>query len=96
MTGRTWDFRKDSSNLVAFHLLMAFRLPFLLHNDCVLGLAVSTYFSEIIGAANPSSDAKDAALERGSHLLMFATDYEGDIGKAFKLWDAVCDTWSFP
>jgi hypothetical protein len=68
---------------------MAFRLPFLLHNDCVLGLAVSTYFAEIVGTPNPTADAKEAALTRGSGLLKFATDFEGDIRKAFKLWDAV-------
>jgi hypothetical protein len=70
-------------------MLIMPRLPFLLQNDCVLGLAVSTYCAEIVGTANPSADQKESALNRASQLFMHANDYAGDIRKAFKLWDAV-------
>ncbi|KAF2396824.1 hypothetical protein EJ06DRAFT_533556 [Trichodelitschia bisporula] len=66
-------------------------LPFLLHNDCGLGLAVNSYLDEVSNAADPSApETKKAAKTKGSQVLfLYSLDYAVDIDKAFALWDAV-------
>jgi hypothetical protein len=66
-------------------------LPFLTSPSCALGLAVNAYFMGLDTSENPTSKATKADWKQRAprDLFEFALDLEGDIDKAFALWDAV-------
>jgi len=72
--------------------MFAFSLPFLLHNDCALGIAVKSYLDELITHTEPTSDdAKQAVIDTASkRYFPQCVDFQADLEVAFRLWDAVC------
>lgn len=60
-------------------------------NDCALGLEVNAYFDELCSQENPSlPETKKRAIARNKEVIFrYVTDYEGDLQKAFSLWDAL-------
>ena len=66
-------------------------LPFLLDNDCTLGIAVKSYLDELLASETPSSpDVKQLARTKGMReWLPYSIDFSADIDTAFLLWDAV-------
>lgn len=66
-------------------------LPFLVDNDCALGLAVNAYLDEIASHPNPPSPEtkKNVKVRGAQELFIYSKDYAGDIDRAFYLWDAV-------
>lgn len=81
-----------SSAIVRFdsRCLTRGRLPFLEENNCLLGLAVKTYFDELATKADPASaPIKEEAKSKGSSWIAHCIDFADNIDTAFKLWDAV-------
>ena len=66
-------------------------LPFLLHNDCALGIAVKSYLDELIVHPDATSpEAKHAVLETAStRYFPQCVNLRADLEVAFLLWDAV-------
>lgn len=72
------------------HCLIFDRLPFLEENNCLLGLAVKTYFDELATKADPTSILiKEEAKSKGSNWIAHCIDFADNLDTAFKLWDAV-------
>jgi hypothetical protein len=89
-TGMSLVYGKSAAAEIKTDLLTEnLRLPFLLHNNCVLGLAAGAYFAQILPNLTPTSVQKEAALEATAPTFEWAVDYKGDVKKGFKLWDAV-------
>lgn len=74
-----------------FYASVAVTMPFFLHHDCSLGIAVQSYLNALIDSPEPrTEEVKQGLLVKGAtqwfpHSLNFAAD----IQKAFSLWDAV-------
>lgn len=66
-------------------------LPFVIQNDCALGLEVNAYFDELCSLEDPSApETKKRAINRNNErIFSYVTDYAGDLQKVFSLWDAV-------
>ena len=67
-------------------------LPFLLDNDCGLGLLVNNYLFELYNEpkSDPTNeDTRLKAKEAQQRTFAHAVDTEGDLKRAFALWDAV-------
>ena len=66
-------------------------LPFVIQNDCALGLEVNAYFDELCSLENPyAAETKKRAIKRNKEMIFsYVTDYEGDLQKVFSLWDAL-------
>ena len=75
---------------------MANRLPFLIGNDCALGIAVGTYLDDVSGHPDPTSaEATSLSRDRGpKDWFPTSVDLEEDIHTAFKLWDSVLSSHS--
>ncbi|KAF1815441.1 hypothetical protein P152DRAFT_185644 [Eremomyces bilateralis CBS 781.70] len=71
---------------------LGLELPFLLSNDCGLGIAVKSYLDELVGASDRSSaEVKESVKERGAtEWFPHSVEFAKNIDKAFVLWDAVC------
>lgn len=72
-------------------------LPFLLPNDCALGIAMKHYLDDVAGGASanggPTPEICEQAKTRGpQELFPHVVDFKGDLEKGFRLWDAV-STW---
>ncbi|KAJ9637908.1 hypothetical protein H2199_007403 [Coniosporium tulheliwenetii] len=76
--------RKDYTDL-------GLELPFLLDNDCGLGIAVQTYLDELQKYPDPTSAEARAASKGKAPKDYFphAIDLSRDLDSAFLLWDAV-------
>lgn len=87
----TWAWSKYRCVFVESTILIDFRLPFVLQNTCALALAVNTYLDDVATGDVPSSvEAKAASKKRlQKDVFIYAENYEGDLKKAFQLWDAV-------
>ncbi|KAI9713517.1 MAG: hypothetical protein M1820_000899 [Bogoriella megaspora] len=70
---------------------LAFGLPFLTDNDCGLGIAVKSYLDELVSKDDPTNPAtKEEVREKGpKEWFPYGEDFDGDLARAFKLWDAV-------
>jgi hypothetical protein len=70
---------------------LGMKLPFLLPNDCALGIAVKSYLDELTVHEDPTSqEAKDAVLETASkRYFPQCVGLPTDLNVAFSLWDAV-------
>jgi len=82
--------RDDRSDWYALGL----NLPFLLDNDCGLGLLVNNYLYQLYRdpAGDPKSEeVRGQAREETATVFAHCEDAEGDLKKAFQLWDAVCN-----
>jgi len=67
-------------------------LPFLLDNDCGLGLLVNNYLFELYKEPKtdpPNEETRLKAKEVQQRTFAHAVDTEGDLRRAFALWDAV-------
>lgn len=67
-------------------------LPFLLDNDCGLGLLVNNYLFELYKEPKDdptNEETKLKAKEVQQKTFAHAVDTEGDLRRAFALWDAV-------
>lgn len=74
-------------------------LPFLLDNDCGLGLLVNNYLFELykeLKGDPTSEETRLKAKEAQQRTFAQAVDPEGDLRRAFALWDAVSLFQSFP
>lgn len=67
------------------------RLPFLLPNNCALGIGVKSYLDELTNDADPTSaDSKSRVVETVStRYFPQSIDFPSDLRTAFALWDAV-------
>ena len=73
---------------------IALDLPFLLPNDCALGIAMKHYLDDVAMSA-PSSggitpEVRQSAKDRGpTELFPHVENFSDDLEKGFQLWDAV-------
>ena len=67
------------------------RLPFLLPNNCALGIGVKSYLDELTNDSDPTSDnSKTRVIDTVStRYFPQSIDFPNDLGTAFALWDAV-------
>ena len=74
-------------------------LPFLNDVDCALGIAVKSYLDELSAQSEPTAEAsREAVKTKGANeWFPHATDFKGDLQRAFALWDSVsCVTRDIP
>jgi hypothetical protein len=66
-------------------------LPFLNDVDCALGIAVKSYLDELSTQSEPTAEAsREAVKTKGANeWFPHATDFHGDLQRAFALWDSV-------
>jgi hypothetical protein len=66
-------------------------LPFLNDVDCALGIAVKSYLDELSAQTDPTAEAsREAVKTKGANeWFPHATDFQGDLQRAFALWDSV-------
>lgn len=66
-------------------------LPFLRDVDCALGIAVKSYLDELSAQNEPTSpNARESVKEKGANeWFPHAIDFQGDLHRAFALWDSV-------
>jgi hypothetical protein len=66
-------------------------LPFLSDVDCALGIAVKSYLDELSAQSEPTAEAsREAVKTKGANeWFPHATDFQGDLQRAFALWDSV-------
>jgi hypothetical protein len=68
-------------------------LPFLINNDCALGIAVSCYLVDVASTSTPGKPASpEAKLKVKAHwqnVLQYSINYGDEVDQAFKFWDAV-------
>jgi hypothetical protein len=66
-------------------------LPFLNDVDCALGIAVKSYLDELSAQSEPTAEAsREAVKTKGANeWFPHATDFKGDLQRAFALWDSV-------
>lgn len=69
----------------------SFSLPFLLDVDCALGVAVKSYLDDLADSQDPTSpETRQHVKTKGvGPWFPHAVDFEGDLERAFSLWDAV-------
>lgn len=67
------------------------RLPFLLPNNCALGIGVKSYLDELTNDSDPTSaDSKARVIDTVStRYFPQSIDFQYDLRSAFALWDAV-------
>jgi hypothetical protein len=78
------DRKLDPSSLVT-------KLPFLLPNNCALGIGVKSYLDELTNDPDPtSSESKARVIETVStRYFPQSIDFDRDLRTAFSLWDAI-------
>lgn len=65
-------------------------LPFIDDNDCGLGIAVRTYLDDLPLQPKPTSEeARDEVKSKGKEWFQHSDSFNGNLERAFKLWDAV-------
>jgi hypothetical protein len=68
-------------------------LPFLLQNDCALGIAVSCYLVDVASSSSPGepapAEAKTKIKAHWQNVLQYSINYGEEVDQAFKFWDAV-------
>jgi hypothetical protein len=66
-------------------------LPFLNDLDCALGIAVKSYLDELSAQSEPTTESsREAVKTKGANeWFPHATDFKGDLQRAFALWDSV-------
>lgn len=66
-------------------------LPFLTDVDCALGIAVKSYLDELSAQSDPTAEAsREAVKTKGANeWFPHATNFQGDLQRAFALWDSV-------
>lgn len=71
--------------------LLITKLPFLLPNNCALGIGVKSYLDELTNDSDPtSSESKARVIETVStRYFPQSIDFKHDLRTAFDLWDAV-------
>jgi hypothetical protein len=79
-----FDFTHSDANNVC-------SLPFLSDVDCALGIAVKSYLDELSAQSEPTAEAsREAVKTKGANeWFPHATDFQGDLKRAFALWDSV-------
>ncbi|KAF9700807.1 hypothetical protein EKO04_002054 [Ascochyta lentis] len=67
------------------------KLPFLLPNNCALGIGAKSYLDELTNDSNPTSaESKARVIETVStRYFPQSIDFDRDLRTAFALWDAV-------
>lgn len=77
---------------------LGLKLPFLLDNDCGLGLLMNNYLYQLYrdpaGGDSISQEMKAKAREETKAVFAHCVDADEDLDKAFRLWDAVCLKYS--
>ncbi|EKG16520.1 DNA repair protein [Macrophomina phaseolina MS6] len=70
---------------------LGIKLPFLLPNDCAMGIAVKSYLDELHIQPDPTTPEAKASTKTRAARDWFpeSLDLSGDLDIAFKLWDAV-------
>ncbi|KAG9961067.1 PIN domain-like protein, partial [Aureobasidium melanogenum] len=70
---------------------ISYSLPFLNDVDCALGIAVKSYLDELSAQSEPTSEASRQAVKTkgANEWFPHATDFQGDLQRAFALWDSV-------
>ncbi|EEP80199.1 conserved hypothetical protein [Uncinocarpus reesii 1704] len=70
---------------------LSLSLPFIDDNDCGLGIAVRTYLDDLPQQNEPTSQTVRAEVKaKGKEWFQHSHSFEGNLGVAFQLWDAVC------
>ena len=88
----TGDAAKETPDLTNVSL----DLPFLLPNDCALGIAMKHYLDDVSAAVVasedvPTPDIREQAKAHGpQELFPHVIDFKTDLETGFQLWDAVC------
>ncbi|KAF3037246.1 hypothetical protein E8E12_006634 [Didymella heteroderae] len=67
------------------------KLPFLLPNNCALGIGVKSYLDELTNDPDPTSHESKARVIETVSTRYFpqSVDFEHDLRTAFSLWDAI-------
>lgn len=67
------------------------RLPFLLPNNCALGIGVKSYLDELTNDPDPTSaESKARVIETVStRYFPQSINFDHDLRTAFALWDAI-------
>ncbi|THZ81519.1 hypothetical protein D6C84_06508 [Aureobasidium pullulans] len=70
---------------------ISYSLPFLNDVDCALGIAVKSYLDELSAQGEPTSEtSREAVKIKGANeWFPHAKDFQGDLQRAFALWDSV-------
>jgi hypothetical protein len=71
--------------------LTAFRLPFLVPNNCALSIAVKSYLDDLLNDPNPTAAETKVRIVEVAATRYFpqSVDYSRDLKTAFALWDAI-------
>jgi hypothetical protein len=74
-------------------MLINTSLPFLINNDCALGIAVSCYLVDVASASSPGKpatpDAKKKVKAHWQGILQYSMNFGQEVDQAFQFWDAV-------
>ena len=67
------------------------RLPFLLPNNCALGIGVKSYLDELTNDSDPTSPESKARVIETVSTRYFpqSMNFDHDLRTAFALWDAI-------
>ncbi|THZ36588.1 hypothetical protein D6C87_09066 [Aureobasidium pullulans] len=70
---------------------ISYSLPFLNDVDCALGIAAKSYLDELSAQGEPTSEtSREAVKIKGANeWFPHAKDFQGDLQRAFALWDSV-------
>ncbi|KAF2736551.1 hypothetical protein EJ04DRAFT_157577 [Polyplosphaeria fusca] len=72
---------------------ISMQLPFLLHLNCALSIAVKSYLDELSSHEDPTSADTKAGVKETATTRYFpqSQNFVADLQSAFEMWDAVAE-----